>query len=192
MPRGSSITCDLDLNFPFFGSNDDDLEVVKIGGVSVFDGHIGSAASEMALRLFLDKFLLRNYCGEHPSNYTEFCKSSLVETIEDIDLESSKMFRSGGDRLATFNYKFCRFLNEVEDCHSDPSLLAQKLIQKAFLGCSTDNLSVLLVPPAPGGPAVDDLPADLWLPWDVEVLEKSYYLGKNWHVLKTSSYINSD
>ncbi|MCD7461473.1 hypothetical protein HAX54_046190 [Datura stramonium] len=39
----------------------------------------------------------------------------------------------------------CDFLNEVED-HSDPSLLAQQLIQKAYLEGSYDNLSVVLVP----------------------------------------------
>ncbi|KAK4341887.1 hypothetical protein RND71_037703 [Anisodus tanguticus] len=41
--------------------------------------------------------------------------------------------------------KVCDFLNEVED-HSDPSLLAQQLIQKAYLEGSSDNLSVVLVP----------------------------------------------
>ncbi|KAF3613206.1 hypothetical protein FXO38_36385, partial [Capsicum annuum] len=38
----------------------------------------------------------------------------------------------------------CDFLNEVED-HSDASLLAQQLIQKAYLEGSKDNLSVILV-----------------------------------------------
>ena len=54
----------------------------------------------------------------------------------------------------------CDFLNDVED-HSDPSLLAQQLIQKAFLEGSSDNLSVVLVPLGSGfrGPPVDDLSA---------------------------------
>ncbi|KAJ8532538.1 hypothetical protein K7X08_012461 [Anisodus acutangulus] len=60
--------------------------------------------------------------------------------------------------------KVCDFLNEVED-HSDPSLLAQQLIQKAYLEGSSDNLLVVLVPL---GSAVSGSPGC------VEVVEKPY------------------
>ncbi|KAK4720117.1 hypothetical protein R3W88_018455 [Solanum pinnatisectum] len=64
------VTCNVDLKIPRFGLNDG-AEEVKIGVVAVFDGHIGSDASEMASR--------------------EFLKSSLVKTIEEIDAEFSKL-----------------------------------------------------------------------------------------------------
>ncbi|XP_059294790.1 probable protein phosphatase 2C 51 [Lycium ferocissimum] len=271
------VTCDLDLNIPFFGPNSGGIEAVKVGAVAVFDGHIGSAASDMASRIFLDKFLLKNY-GEQSSNFTEFLKSSLVDTIEDIDVafskaafeyhlysgstavvalvynnskvlvanvgdskaficsaslakeltrdhnadrsdERARVEASGGEFTPIYNapdllmghfpmtraigdvplkqygiiatpevtdwlqltskdeflvvasdgifdslspQKVCDFLNEAEGQHSDPSVLAQQLIQKAYLDGSTDNLSVVLVPLAySGGSAVDDLPTDI-------------------------------
>ncbi|MCE2055950.1 hypothetical protein HAX54_043789 [Datura stramonium] len=84
------VTCDLDLKIPLSGRNDG-LEEVNVGVVAVFDGHIGSAASEMASRLFLDKFLQRKNYGEQSSNHMEFLKSSLVKTIEEIDAEFTKL-----------------------------------------------------------------------------------------------------
>lgn len=79
------VTCNLDLKIPQLRRNDG-IEQVNIGVVAFFDGHIGSDASEMASKTFLDKFLLRNY-DEQNSNHMEFLKSSLVKTIEEIDTE---------------------------------------------------------------------------------------------------------
>ncbi|XP_059302667.1 putative protein phosphatase 2C 76 [Lycium ferocissimum] len=81
------VTCNLDLKFSLFGRND--APEKNVGVVAVFDGHIGSAASEMASKLFLDKFLSKNY-GEQSVNHMEFLKSSVVKTIEEIDAEFSK------------------------------------------------------------------------------------------------------
>ncbi|XP_070045960.1 putative protein phosphatase 2C 76 [Nicotiana tomentosiformis] len=79
------ITCDLDLKIPFLGRKE-----VSIGVVAVFDGHIGEYASEMASKLFLEKFKfhLKNY---HSNEFMDFLKSSLVKTIEEIDAEFSKI-----------------------------------------------------------------------------------------------------
>lgn len=269
------VTCDLNLKIPLLGR--DRLEEVTVGAVAVFDGHIGSTASEMASKNFLDKFMLKlNNSIEPSSNLKELLKSSLVTTINDIDAEfsevalkynlyagstavvaliydnhvlvanvgDSKAFlcsqkkisheasegaaslggllakeltrdhnahrlderarieASGGVLTFFRNYvpllmghfpmtraigdvplkrygvianpemtdwlsltskdeflvvssdgiferltphAVCDFLNEVKD-HSDPSLLAQQLIQKAYLEGSNDNLSVVLVP----------------------------------------------
>ncbi|XP_009605873.1 putative protein phosphatase 2C 76 [Nicotiana tabacum] len=84
------VTCNLDLSIPFFKPDDGGLDVVGVGVVAVFDGHIGSAASDMASKLFLEKFILKSY-AEQSSNYREFLNSSLVQTIEEIDAEFSKV-----------------------------------------------------------------------------------------------------
>ncbi|XP_055831113.1 probable protein phosphatase 2C 51 [Solanum dulcamara] len=196
----------------------------SIPAQNFFDGHIGSDASEMASRTFLDKFLLRNYY-EQNSNHMEFLKSSLVkianfgyskaficskklakELTEDhnghrLD-ERARIEASGGKFKFSTNsvpllnghfpmtraigdvplkkygiiaipevtdwlnltskdeylvvasdgileslspQKVCDFLCEAED-HSDLTLLAQQIVQKAFLEGSKDNLSVVLVP----------------------------------------------
>ncbi|KAH0663490.1 hypothetical protein KY284_028421 [Solanum tuberosum] len=253
------VTCNVDLKIPRIGLNDG-VEEVKIGVVAVFDGHIGSDASEMASRVFLNKFLQKNY-GYQNSNPKEFLKSSLVKTIEEIDAEFSKLaleyqLYSGSTAVVALIYnkkqvlvanvgdskaficsgklakeltedhnadrlderarveasggkftfytnsvpllnghfpmtraigdvtlkrvgiiatpevtdwlnltskdeflvvasdgifeslspkKVCEFLYEAED-HSDLTVLAQQIVQKAFLEGSTDNLSVVLVP----------------------------------------------
>jgi len=69
-----------------------DIEEVRIGAVAVFDGHIGSSASNMAARIFLDKFMvnLNNNSIEQSSDLKEILKSSLVTTINDIDAEFTK------------------------------------------------------------------------------------------------------
>nr|XP_016481547.1 PREDICTED: putative protein phosphatase 2C 76 [Nicotiana tabacum] len=79
------ITCDLDLKIPFSGHKE-----INIGVVAVFDGHIGEYASEMASKIFLEKFKfhLKNYNGHE---FMEFLKTSLVKTIEEIDTEFSKI-----------------------------------------------------------------------------------------------------
>ncbi|XP_049414877.1 putative protein phosphatase 2C 76 [Solanum stenotomum] len=71
----------------------DDVEAVRVGAVAVFDGHIGSSASNMAARIFLDKFMLNlnNNSIEQSSDLMEILKSSLVTTINDIDAEFTKV-----------------------------------------------------------------------------------------------------
>ncbi|KAK4376149.1 hypothetical protein RND71_006826 [Anisodus tanguticus] len=69
------LTCNLDIKIPPFG-----LEK-NVGVVAVFDGHIGSDASEMASKLFLAKFLRKNY-DEQSSNQRENLKSSLRRLMQ--------------------------------------------------------------------------------------------------------------
>ncbi|WMV39946.1 hypothetical protein MTR67_033331 [Solanum verrucosum] len=85
------VTCDLNFTIPLSGNGAATLEV-RIGAVAVFDGHIGSSASNMAARIFLDKFIvnLNNNSIEQSSDLKEILKSSLVTTINDIDAEFTK------------------------------------------------------------------------------------------------------
>uniref|UniRef100_A0A0V0I6A0 Putative ovule protein n=1 Tax=Solanum chacoense TaxID=4108 RepID=A0A0V0I6A0_SOLCH len=84
------VTCDLNFTIPLSGGGD--IEEVRIGAVAVFDGHIGSSASSMAARIFLDKFMvnLNNNSIEQSSDLKEILKSSLVTIINDIDAEFTK------------------------------------------------------------------------------------------------------
>ncbi|KAK4714960.1 hypothetical protein R3W88_020867 [Solanum pinnatisectum] len=51
------VTRDLNFTIPLLARGND-IEEVRVGAVAVFDGHIGSSASDMAARIFLDKFMV--------------------------------------------------------------------------------------------------------------------------------------
>ncbi|XP_060191045.1 putative protein phosphatase 2C 76 [Lycium barbarum] len=125
------VTCDLNLKIPLFGANG--LEEVRVGAVAVFDGHIGSAASEMASNIFLHKFLLKlNNSIEQSSNLKELLKSSLVTTINDIDAEFSE---------AAFKFHFYAGSTAVVALIYDNHVLVANVgDSKAFL-CSQKKIS---------------------------------------------------
>lgn len=80
------LTCDLNLNITLSGRTH------RIGAVAVFDGHGGSSASDIASKIFLDRFMLNiNNSIEQSSDLKEILKSSLVKTINDIEAEFSQV-----------------------------------------------------------------------------------------------------
>ncbi|KAH0670795.1 hypothetical protein KY285_025060 [Solanum tuberosum] len=121
------VTCDLNFTIPLSGGGD--IEEVMIGAVAVFDGHIGSSASNMAARIFLDKFMLNlnNNSIEQSSDLKEILKSSLVTTINDIDAE----FTKARTILVAFEYHL--YAGSTALIYNNHVLVANVGDSKAFL-----------------------------------------------------------
>ncbi|KAG8376129.1 hypothetical protein BUALT_Bualt09G0031200 [Buddleja alternifolia] len=105
------ILCNLHILIPFHGYFR--TQIVNVGVVAVFDGHIGEEASDMASKIFESEFLLNTYRVNHQSEigygyfvpwsgsestlrsveeikYKEILKEALLKTIKNIDIEITK------------------------------------------------------------------------------------------------------